>query len=289
NFMRRNETFFPVDYSCTPIEEDGQNRGAVVVFRDITEKKRQQDILQRALDEVEEQKDKLTHMSRLSSMGEMASGFAHEVNQPLTAINNYAQVCKRMVSREPMDKDAVQDAMGKIATQAQRAGDIISRIRSFVKKPDHCLEKVDCNRIIQDVVKLAEVDARNNQIEIHLDLEDDLPPVRVDPLQIQQVALNLMRNAMEAMRDMPTRDVGIRVETRRVANEFVKVRVIDRGYGLADDAEDKMFTPFYTTKQDGMGIGLSVCHSIIQTHGGVLNFERNPEGGAILWFTMPAA
>ena len=288
-FCRRDESLFPVDYSCTPITEDGKNNGAVVVFRDITEKKRQQEILQQALDEVDEQKDKLTHMSRLSSMGEMASGFAHEVNQPLTAINNYAQVCKRMVAREPMDIESVQDAMGKIATQAQRAGDIISRIRSFVKKPDHCLEKVDCNRLIQEVVKLAEVDARNNQIEIHMDLADDLPAVRVDPLQIQQVALNLMRNAMEAMRDMPTRDIGIKVETKMVDNDFVRVQVIDRGHGLADDAEQKMFTPFYTTKQDGMGIGLSVCHSIIQTHGGVLSFERNPEGGAILWFTMPVA
>ncbi len=288
-FMRRDETLFPVDYSCTPIVEEGRNNGAVVVFRDITEKKRQQEILQQALDEVDEQKDKLTHMSRLSSMGEMASGFAHEVNQPLTAINNYAQVCKRMVTREPMDVESIREAMGKIATQAQRAGDIISRIRSFVKKPDHCLEKVDCNRLIQDVAKLAEVDARNNQIEIHLNLAGNLPPVRVDPLQIQQVALNLMRNAMEAMRDMSTRDVGIYVETQQVDNDFIRVRVIDRGHGLADDAEEKMFTPFYTTKHDGMGIGLSVCHSIIQTHGGVLSFERNPEGGAILWFTMPVA
>ncbi|MCL6269118.1 response regulator [Sansalvadorimonas sp. 2012CJ34-2] len=288
-FCRQNESFFPVDYSCTPITEGGKNNGAVVVFRDITEKKRQQEILQQALDEVDEQKDKLTHMSRLSSMGEMASGFAHEVNQPLTAINNYAQVCKRMVAREPMDVESIKEAMGKIATQAQRAGDIISRIRSFVKKPDHCLERVDCNRLIQDVVKLAEVDARNNQIEIHIDLEEGLAPVRVDPVQIQQVALNLMRNAMEAMRDTATRDIGIRVETLKVNDDFVQVRVIDRGHGLADDAEEKMFTPFYTTKQDGMGIGLSVCHSIIQTHGGVLNFERNPEGGAILWFTVPVA
>ncbi len=288
-FSRKDETLFPVDYSCTPIVEDGIVTGAVVVFRDITEKKRQQEILDKALGELQEQKDKLTHMSRLSSMGEMASGFAHEVNQPLTAINNYAQVCRRALQRETLDKEFLGEAMEKVSTQAQRAGDIISRIRSFVKKPDHCLERVDCNRLITDVVKLAEVDARHNQIEIHLDLAEDLPEVRIDPIQIQQVALNLVRNAMEAMRDMPSRDVGVWVETRQVDEHFVKVRVIDRGYGLADDAEEKMFTPFYTTKSDGMGIGLSVCHSIIQTHGGVLSFERNPEGGAILWFTILVA
>ncbi len=288
-FCQNGGATLPVDYSCTPIMEEGKVSGAVVVFRDITEKKRQQAILNKALEEVQEQKDKLTHMSRLSSMGEMASGFAHEVNQPLTAINNYAQVCRRAMGRDPMDRAFIDEAMSKISTQAQRAGDIISRIRSFVRKPNHCLEQVDCNRLITDVVKLAEVDARNNQLEIHLRLDENLPEVRIDPIQIQQVALNLIRNAMEAMRDMPTRDVGVWVETELVENHFVRVRVIDRGYGLADDAEEKMFTPFYTTKSDGMGIGLSVCHSIIQTHGGQLSFERNPEGGAILWFTIPVA
>ena len=288
-FCRRDEGTVPVDFSCTPIVENGETNGAVVVFRDITEKKRQQEILHKALDELQEQKDKLTHMSRLSSMGEMASGFAHEVNQPLTAINNYAQVCRRALARENFDKDFINEAMEKVSTQAQRAGDIVSRIRSFVKKPDHCLEQVDCNRLIQDIVKLAEVDARNNQIQIHLDLAEDLPQARIDPIQIQQVALNLIRNAMEAMKDQPNRDIGVWVETRLLDEHFVRVRVIDRGYGLADDAEEKMFTPFYTTKVEGMGIGLSVCHSIIQTHGGTLNFERNPEGGAIFWFTVPAA
>ena len=288
-FCRRDGGILPADFSCTPIVEDGQVSGAVVVFKDITEKQRQMEILDKALSEVQEQKDKLTHMSRLSSMGEMASGFAHEVNQPLTAITNYAQVCRRMLNREPLDRDFIEEAMSKVSTQAQRAGDIISRIRSFVKKPDHCLEEVDCNGLIQDIVKLAEVDAKNNQIEIHLDLAEDLPSVRIDPIQIQQVALNLIRNAMEAMKDQPDRGVGVVVETCLLDEHFVRVRVIDRGYGLADDADDKMFTPFYTTKTDGMGIGLSVCHSIIQTHGGTLNFERNPEGGAILWFTVPVA
>ena len=119
--------------------------------------------------------------------------------------------------------------MAKIVTQAQQAGDIISRIRSFVRKPDHHLEKVDCNRLIRDVVKLAEVDACNNQVEIHLDMAETLPIVRVDPIQIQQVALNLTRNAMEAMKNQPTRDIGIWVETRQINDNFVRVRVIDRG------------------------------------------------------------
>ncbi|CAM3451843.1 response regulator [Parendozoicomonas haliclonae] len=285
---RKDSVIVPIDISCTPILVEGEITGAVIVFRDISEKKQQQENLEHALKEIQEQKDKLTHMSRLSSMGEMASGFAHEVNQPLTAINNYAQVCRRALDREPLDKAFLNEAMEKIVTQAQRAGGIISRIRSFVRKPDHHLETVDINRVVEDIVNLAEVDARNNQVEIHLSLADDLPQVRIDPVQIQQVALNLIRNAMEAMKNQPTRDIGVKVETRRLDDRFVQVRVIDRGYGLAEDADEKMFTPFYTTKVDGMGIGLSVCYSIIQAHGGTLQFERNPEGGTIFWFTVPA-
>ncbi|MCK5893451.1 MAG: response regulator [Endozoicomonadaceae bacterium] len=288
-FWRRDGNSFPVDYSCTPCMCDGESEGAVIVFLDVTEKRRHQNALQSALNELQEQKDKLMHMSRLSCMGEMASGFAHEVNQPLTAIYNYAQVCHRLVQREPIDKASLREGVDKIGVQARRAGDIIARIRSFVKKPDHCLQVVDCSRLVQDVVKLAEVDARHNCMEIHLDLAEDLPAIKVDTVQTQQVVLNLIRNGMEAMQDMPDKNVGLWVRTERLDREFVRVSVIDRGYGLADDAEEKLFTPFYTTKDDGMGIGLSICYSIIQTHGGVLNFIRNPEGGTTFWFTVPVA
>lgn len=288
-FWRRDESSFPVDYSCTPFTRDDEIKGAVIVFLDITEKKRHQDVLQNTLNELQEQKDALMHMSRLSSMGEMASGFAHEVNQPLTAINNYAHVCHRLIRREPINNEALRDGLEKIGVQARRAGDIIARIRSFVKKPAHCLQVVDCNRLMQDVVKLAEMDARHNCMEIHLDLAENLPAIKVDPTQIQQVALNLVRNGMEAMRNMPNKNVGLWVHTERLDREFVRISVIDRGYGLADDAENKLFMPFYTTKEEGMGIGLSVCHSIIQNHGGLLSFIRNSEGGTTFWFTVAVA
>ena len=219
-FWHSNGTSFPVSYSCTPIMEDGGANGAVVVFKDITEKKRQKEALQMALDELEEQKDKLTHVSRLSIMGEMAAGFAHEVNQPLTAISNYAQVAKRMLANLNISDEGLSDAMSKINKQARRAGDIISRIRSFVKKPDHILGCVDPNKLIGDTYKLAEVDARNNSMEIHLELGENLPDVKVDPVQIQQVALNLIRNGMEAMRGMDTRGLGVRVRTEMSGAHF---------------------------------------------------------------------
>ncbi|MCX4025873.1 response regulator [Endozoicomonas sp. SM1973] len=287
-FWHHNGHHFPVTYSVTPINTDHHPSGAVVVFKDITERKQNEEALQKALDELQEQKERLTHVSRLSTMGEMAAGFAHEVNQPLTAICNYAQVCNRMIQRDPLNKESLSEALEKIGTQARRAGDIIARIRSFVKKPAHCLEKVDCNKLISDVVKLAEVDARNNNMEIHLDLADELPLIEADPVQIQQVALNLIRNGMEAMGDRETRDIGVWVKTELDKNhQFVKVSVIDRGHGLTEDAADKLFHPFFTTKSYGMGIGLSVCESIISTHGGKLRFENNPEGGAIFYFTVP--
>ncbi|MCL6415032.1 response regulator [Aestuariirhabdus sp. Z084] len=287
-FTHANGSHYPVNISCNPIMEGGQCRGAVVLFRDISIQKEQQQALQSALDEVEHQKEKLTHVSRLSTMGEMAAGFAHEVNQPLTAISNYSQVCNRFLQQEPFDLPSLSEALDKIGVQARRAGDIIARIRSFVKKPDHVLEEVCCNKLINDVVRLAEVDARNNCMEIHTELAENLPNLKVDPVQIQQVALNLIRNGMEAMRDGERRDLGIRVETRFLPETHtVQVSVIDRGYGLPDDAEEKLFTPFYTTKESGMGIGLSICETIINSHGGKLFFERHPEGGTIFRFTLP--
>lgn len=286
-FWHASGQSFPVDYSCTPVRENDEIQGAVLVFRDISEKKRQQAALQHALEELKEQQDKLTHVSRLSIMGEMAAGIAHEINQPLTAISNYAQVCNRMLARDEPMMDSVQEALDKIGVQARRAGDVIARVRRFVKKPEHIDELIDPNKLITDVVRLAEVDAKNNSMEILLELADNLPVVQVDPVQIQQVALNLIRNAMEAMRDEPTRAIGVRVLTEQLDDEFVRVSVIDRGHGLASDANEKLFTPFYTTKAEGMGIGLSICHSIIQTHGGRLTFENNPEGGTIFRFTLP--
>ncbi|PJE78990.1 Sensor protein FixL [invertebrate metagenome] len=288
-FWRRNGESFPVSYSTTPIMENESVNGAVVVFRDISEKKKQEAVLKALRDELEVQKEKFTHASRLSTMGEMAAGFAHEVNQPLTAISNYSQVVRRMLGRLDVDCPELNDAIEKINVQARRAGEIIARIRSFVKKPDHVVGHVNPNKLIKDTYKLAEVDARHNNMVIHLDLDETLPEVKVDPIQIQQVALNLMRNGMEAMRDMDTRDIGIVVKTCQLDENFVQVSVIDRGYGLAADAEEKLFTPFYTTKSDGMGIGLTVCHSIIQSHGGRMSFKRHPEGGTIFEFTMPVA
>ena len=290
-FSHSSGTHIPVNYTATPIinTDTPTPSGAVIVFSDISEKLRQNAEIKRMQDEVQNQKDKLTHMSRLSTMGEMASGFAHEVNQPLTAINNYAQACTRIIRHDTPDLEILTEVMDKISTQARRAGSIVSRIKNFVRKPQRVLEVIDCNKMLRDIVTLAEVDSKDNNVNIHLDLADELPFIKVDPIQIQQVALNLIRNALEAMKNQPTRNFGIWVRTERKDTDFIKVLVIDRGHGLKEDAEEKLFTPFYSTKSSGMGIGLSVCHSIIEAHKGVLSFQHNPEGGAIFKFTLPIA
>jgi len=288
-FWNKHNTQIPVSYSVTPIVSDSESvpQGAVIVFSDISEKLRQKAELNRMQDEIQHQKDKLTHMSRLSSMGEMASGFAHEVNQPLTAINNYAQACIRIVRHDNPDLETLVEVMDKVAAQACRAGSIVSRIKNFVRKPQHVLETIDCNKMLRDIITLAEVDAKENNVGIHLDLADNLPLIKVDPVQIQQVALNLIRNAMEAMKGCPTQNIGVWIRTEKLDPYFAKVSVIDRGRGLEEGAEKKLFTPFYTTKSTGIGIGLSVCHSIIESHKGVLSFQHNQEGGTIFSFTLP--
>ncbi len=279
----------PVSYSVTPIINPCEliPSGAVIVFSDISEKLKQESELHRMEHEIQHQKDKLTHMSRLSSMGEMASGFAHEVNQPLTAINNYAQACTRIIRHETPDMETLTDVMDKIEIQACRAGNIVSRIKNFVRKPQHVVEVIECNKMIRDIVTLAEVDTKDNNVNIHLDLTDNLPLIKVDPIQIQQVTLNLIRNAMEAMKNEDTRNIGVWVKTAKQDNQFIKVSVIDRGHGLKEEDERKLFTPFFSTKSSGMGIGLSVCHSIVEVHKGSLCYKRNPESGAIFEFTLP--
>ena len=287
-FNRSNGSSFPVDCSFNPIQEGVSVSGGVVVFRDITEKKRQQEVLATALRELEEQKDRIAHISRLSSMGEMASGFAHEVNQPLTAINTYAQLCTRYLSGEKLDLEELKECVEKISTQAQRAGGIISRISNFVKKNRCCKHGVDCNNLVREVERLAEVDIKKHNIEIVMNLKQDLPLVYVDSIQIQQVLLNLVRNAMEALSDSADAvTLPILITTERINGAFVKISVQDQGDGVKDEDFGKLFTPFFTTKSDGTGIGLSVCQSIVQEHGGSIRVEKKHPRGMCFWFTLP--
>lgn len=250
---------------------------------------------------LEAQREQLAHVSRLSTMGEMAAGFAHEVNQPLTAITNYSRVAHRLLGdpsdeNHPIDKIKLATTLDKLEAQSHRASEVIQRIRGFVKKPKVGKEALDIRQLLTDTVKFAEVDARNNKGRVVLELPELLPVVEADAIQVQQVALNLIRNALEASAshrqeqaliegaDPVEEPVTVRVYEKQAR---LLVEVVDHGCGLAEDAEQRLFHPFYTTKSDGMGIGLSLCQTLIQAQGGKIGFKRNPDQGTTFYFSLP--
>ncbi|WP_166255217.1 response regulator [Marinobacter salicampi] len=285
---RRDGSVFPAEYRATPKLENDQLIGAVVVFRDITAELASEQALEEARQTVQEQRDQLAHASRMSTMGEMAAGFAHEVNQPLTAITNYARVALRMMADDPLDRTLIQQTLAKIEAQSHRASEVIRRIRRFVKKPVAGKEVLSIAGLLEETRQFAEVDARHNDGDVEIHVEDDVPDVLADPVQVQQVALNLIRNALESTRSAG-RDTPVRVRAELTSPECVLISVTDEGEGLPEGAEERLFLPFYTTKAEGMGIGLVLCRSLIQAQGGDIGFERPPEGGARFYFTLPVA
>ena len=280
----RENNLLPVELTLSSRKEGG----AVLVLRDISAWVEHEEMLRRTREEMESQRQHLAHMERLSSSGEMAAGIAHEVNQPLTAVVNYAQVGRRMLDRQELDREKLAELLDKVNTQAVRASEVIKRLRSYVKKPDAGRTRVDINELLQEVVTLAEVDSRINDVPIHLEFEGHLPSIDVDVVQIQQVALNLLRNAMEAMQSTHDKQHGVVVRTA-LENGYVSFTVIDRGPGLSDEVQQQLFQPFFTTKNNGMGIGLSICQNIVQTHGGEIGFRANAEGGAAFYCRLPPA
>jgi len=267
----------------------GERRFVLATLLDITDRRRAEIDLRRAEKDVSEAREHLAHMARLSTMGEMAAGIAHEINQPLAAISTYAQACKRMLLQATVSPQDFSEPLDKISTQAMRAGEVIRRLRGFVKKSDSGVEILQCNQLIRDIVKLAEVDARKFDIPVELNLQERLPNLRVDPVQIQQVILNLIRNALEAMEDTPRNIAKVTVTTELTTSGQVCIRVSDRGSGLSDETISRVFHPFFTTKPAGMGMGLSISQSIIQAHGGSLSAYNNPSRGSTFVVVLPPA
>ena len=228
----------------------------------------------------------LAHVSRLSTMGEMATGFAHELNQPLAAINNYAQGIIHRFAANDISREEMTTVLERVSQQARRAGDIIRRIRFFVRKEDPETAPIDLNAAIRDAVDLLNSEAPRHELKIDLHLDESLPAVEADAVQIQQVVLNLARNGIDAMdetRDGPRR-LTIRTGRHR---DGVEVRVEDTGPGLSDESRARLFEPFFTTKQTGLGMGLLICRSIIEAHGGRVSVSSKGPRGAVSRFTLP--
>jgi two-component system sensor kinase FixL len=277
---RKDGSVFPTELSIG--EARTRERRILTVFiHDIS--KRQS--TERRLQELQSE---LLHVTRLSTMGHIASALAHEINQPLTAIMNYVQAGKHLLTDGDADwRVKTRDVMSKAAAQAERAGGIIRNLRSFLKKREPEITRESANRLVAEANALALAGASDAGVRTVLDLAPGLPDVAVDRLQIQQVVINLVRNAIDAMAASPRRELSIR--TRPAPDGGVEVAVIDSGTGLALEVEGRLFEPFVTTKADGMGVGLSICRTIVEVHGGRLWHEANPGGGAVFAFTLPAA
>lgn len=234
-----------------------------------------------------ELRGRLTHLTRVNTMGEMASSIAHEVNQPLTAIATYTQACARMLRAGTTDTKETLEILERVTDEAIRAGDIIQRLRNLVRRRGSTRTVCDFNELIRDLEHLASVDTRLHDVQLDLQLSDHLPMVFVDGIQIQQVVLNLIRNGVDAVQDSQDEDRKIVVRTMLLDDGKVELSVADTGCGLAPGSDEELFQPFFTTKRDGLGMGLSVSRSIITSHGGQMWFSRNEHIGTTFFVTIP--
>lgn len=250
------------------------------IATDITERKQTAEVSR-------QQEERLQRTARLITMGEMASTLAHELNQPLSAIANYCAGCVTRMQSGKWKPEEVLSAMQKASFQADRAGKIIRRVRDFVKKSEPRRRALALAEILDDALGFAEIEAHRTGIRLVAEIEPELPLVFADRIMIEQVVLNLIRNGLDAMAETLPEQRVLRVRARSFGKGAVEVAVIDRGHGISEEGRQRLFTAFYTTKTEGMGMGLNICRSIIEFHDGRLIVDENPEGGTIFSFTLP--
>jgi C4-dicarboxylate-specific signal transduction histidine kinase len=307
------------EHHLAPIlSSSGKRIGVEGIVRDISERKRVEEALQRVHHELEERvaqrttelaeantalrveiaervhaqdqlrqhQAALAHVLRVSTMGEMAAGLAHEINQPLGAIANYANGIATRLRGGRIQADALLGAAEQIAAEALRAGEVIRRLRDFVRRSDFNRERCDLNALVREAAHLIEPDARAASIQLRLVLEPTLTALEIDPIQVEQVILNLLRNGLEAMSGDESDGGELLVETLPVG-PAVELRVHDKGPGVPAEVADCIFNAFFTTKKSGLGMGLSISRSIIEDHAGQLWMRPHPERGATFGFTLP--
>jgi two-component system, LuxR family, sensor kinase FixL len=276
---RKDGSTFPMELAVGEMRS-GNQRFFTGFVRDLTEGQETEARLQ-------ELQSELVHMSRLTSMGEMASTLAHELNQPLSAITNYLKGSHKLLEQASDQRSAmVRDAMGKAADQALRAGEIIRRLRDFVARGESERRVESAKKLIEEASALALVGAKDLGIRVRFAFDPDVDLVLADKVQIQQVLLNLIRNAIEAMEGAPNRELV--VATRRAEGNMLAISVADTGHGIAPEIRDQLFQPFVTTKRHGMGVGLSISRTIVESHGGQIEVAPNPAGGTVFSLTLRA-
>jgi two-component system sensor kinase FixL len=275
--MRKDGSTFPMELAVGEMHP-GTGRFFTGFCRDLTER-------HKAEARIQEQQQELLHMARFTALGEMASTLAHEINQPLTAITNYLKGSRRLLEKSKDDNaDMLREAVEQAAEQALRAGDVIRHLRDFVARGESERQVERLTTIIEEASSLALVGAREADVRVSYELDPAAELVLTDRIQIQQVLLNLMRNAVEAMQGAPRRE--LRVVTRTRADGMAEVSVKDTGPGLAPEISAQLFQPFVTTKKQGMGVGLSICRTIVESHGGHIWAEAMPGGGTAFRFTL---
>lgn len=289
-FQHASGERFPVMVFESPLLDDsGRQTGWMGSILDISELKRIEDINR-------QQQEKLQLSARLASMGEIASTLAHELNQPLAAISSYTTGALNLVDSSVaqasrLDCAMLKSALEKANAQAQRAGHIIRSVHAFVKKREPAREPVTIREVLDTLLPLIELQARQCFVTIQISLAPDLQPVLADRVMLEQVLLNLTRNAIEAMQDVAPQRRILRIAAvsgEAPSSAGMLVSVIDQGHGISNEAAQRLFSPFFSTKAEGMGMGLNICRTVIESHGGTLSHAHNPAGGTIFRFWLPA-
>ncbi|HET7909990.1 MAG TPA: ATP-binding protein, partial [Nitrospira sp.] len=278
--QRKNGATFPMELAVG--EMRSMDRTFFTGFiRDLTERQNTEARLQ-------ELQAELVHMSRLTAMGEMASALAHELNQPLSAISNYLKGSSRLLqARSDPDSKMVIDALEKAGEQSLRAGQIIRRLRDFVSRGESDQRIENVHKLIEEASALALIGIKDSDVHVIHQMDRAVDRVLVDKVQIQQVMVNLIRNAIEAMEHSEKRELTI--ASMPEADDLALIKVIDTGSGMTAESASQLFQPFFTTKPHGMGVGLSICRTIVESHGGRIWTEPNPGGGTIFAFTLRRA
>lgn len=277
---RRDGSTFPVALSVGQIPHADPPR-FVGFLHDLTAR-------HQATEERQSMQQRMRRVSHLATLGEMAGAIAHEINQPLTAITNYAVASERLLAAPKPELAEIRDALRQIAGQALRAGEIIRRIRDLVRTREARREPADINGLVREVSALTQSDARLHGVRLSLDLADGLPPAVVDGIQIQQVLLNLIHNAIEALAGDVEGGREVIVQSRRLASGEIELAVVDNGPGVDPSIAQRLFDPFCTTKEQGTGLGLAISRTIAEAHRGRLELRANVPRGACFVLTLPA-
>jgi two-component system sensor kinase FixL len=283
---RKDGSEFPMEIMLSPLES-AEGILVTAAIRDITTRTKAEAHLLKSELEAQGLRNDLAHAGRVATVGELTTSLAHELNQPLTAILSNAQAGQRILETAPVDLAEVGEILRDIVEDDKRAGEVIRRLRSLLRKGDPQMRALDLNEALGEVARLVSADAVVRGVSVRLELADGLPPVLGDRVQLQQVALNLVLNGMDAMREPGTRERVLVLRTARAGPKTVRVEVRDSGVGINGDDLGKIFRTFYTTKPDGMGMGLAITRSIVDVHGGHLEAHNNPDDGATFSFTLP--